>query len=162
MKKVSAAGVLLLFFLTFSVAAETTVYIVRHGEKEKDLLNDNNPGLTKRGHEQARALAMFLQDARITAIYVSDLKRTQQTAEPVARLLGITPKIIATSKIESIASDLKQSGGNSLVIGHSETIPKLLKSLGIKTKVVIRPRDYDDLFIVTLHDPPILSQRKYP
>jgi broad specificity phosphatase PhoE len=50
-----------------------------------------DPELDTRGHEQARALAAYLADERIDALYVSPMRRAVQTAEPVAATLGLDP-----------------------------------------------------------------------
>jgi probable phosphoglycerate mutase len=70
------------------------LYLVRHGETHANVarqLDTAVPGLelTDAGHEQARALAERLRGEDLGAIYVSDLVRTQQTAQPLATALGL-------------------------------------------------------------------------
>ena len=48
-----------------------------------------DPELADLGHEQARALADYLGREQIDALYVSPMRRAQQTAEPVAATLGL-------------------------------------------------------------------------
>jgi probable phosphoglycerate mutase len=77
----------------------TTVLLVRHGESAP--AHPDRPFVTRDGHgdppldpngeRQARLLAERLQHEPITAIYVTTLQRTHQTAAPLAELLGITP-----------------------------------------------------------------------
>jgi hypothetical protein len=43
---------------------------------------------------------------------------------------------------------MTKSTGNVLVIGHSNTIPELLKRLGVKETIAIADSEYDNLFIV--------------
>src|SRR5581483_532590 len=50
-----------------------------------------DPPLDPVGVKQAELLAERLQHERIDAIYVTSLTRTQETAAPLAALLGITP-----------------------------------------------------------------------
>jgi probable phosphoglycerate mutase len=77
----------------------TTVLVVRHAESAPEVpgkpfeLRDGHgdPDLHPVGHRQAELLADRLESESIDAIYVSSLRRTQQTAEPLARRLGITP-----------------------------------------------------------------------
>jgi probable phosphoglycerate mutase len=70
------------------------LYLVRHGETHANVarqLDTAVPGLdlTEAGHEQARALADRLRGEDLGAIYVSDLVRTHQTAQPLASVLGL-------------------------------------------------------------------------
>ena len=75
--------------------------LIRHGQSEPYLpgtpfpLVDGHadPGLTPGGHEQARRLADRLATAGIGAIYVTTLRRTAQTAAPLAALLGLAPEV---------------------------------------------------------------------
>lgn len=74
----------------------STIYILRHGEKEKGefrvpgLPHQDQP-LSQRGWEQSRKLWDYLCDKPISAIYVSRYQRTGQTIEHTAKQLGITP-----------------------------------------------------------------------
>jgi probable phosphoglycerate mutase len=77
----------------------TRVFVVRHGESEAEVpgkpfpLRDGHgdPALHEHGERQAVLLADRLQHEPITAIYVTTLRRTHQTAAPLASRLGITP-----------------------------------------------------------------------
>jgi len=52
-----------------------------------------DPALTPAGQEQARRLADRLASERIDAIYVTTLRRTAQTAAPLAARLGLAPQV---------------------------------------------------------------------
>lgn len=77
----------------------TTILLVRHGESAP--AHPDRPFTTRDGHgdppldpngeRQAELLAERLQDEPITAIYVTTLQRTHQTAAPLAKRLGLTP-----------------------------------------------------------------------
>lgn len=74
------------------------LFLARHGETTSNVLralDTAHPGadLTDRGREQAQKLADRLENEAIDTILVSHLVRTQQTAEPLATRLGITPII---------------------------------------------------------------------
>jgi probable phosphoglycerate mutase len=77
----------------------TTLLIVRHGESAPEVrgqpfaLKDGHgdPELHPVGRQQAQLLADRLQHEPIAAIYVTTLRRTHETAAPLARRLGITP-----------------------------------------------------------------------
>jgi isoleucyl-tRNA synthetase len=73
-------------------------FVMRHGEADHNVAsianssNDNPSYLTELGKKQAKDSAQKLQDKNITKIYHSPLLRGKETAEIVARELGITPE----------------------------------------------------------------------
>ncbi|MDN5682958.1 histidine phosphatase family protein [Corynebacterium glyciniphilum] len=76
-----------------------TVTFVRHGQSAGNasgLLDGTVPGpaLTELGHEQADAAAERLADEPFDGIYASSLYRTQQTAEPTAKIHDKTVQIL--------------------------------------------------------------------
>ena len=71
----------------------TTFYLVRHGVKEKMM---GDPGLTEIGHAQAELTGQFLSQFPITSIMTSPYLRTQQTAEHIAKHVGVK---VATSPL---------------------------------------------------------------
>ena len=66
---------------------------VRHGETdynaERRIQGHLNVALNETGHLQAAALAAYLADLPLGAIYSSDLIRAYQTAEPIAEKQGL-------------------------------------------------------------------------
>jgi 2,3-bisphosphoglycerate-dependent phosphoglycerate mutase len=79
----------------------TELFLVRHGESEPAVpgrsfaLVDGHgdPALTPEGRDQAERVAERLADQRIDAIYVTTLRRTVETAQPLAQRLGLTPEV---------------------------------------------------------------------
>jgi probable phosphoglycerate mutase len=75
--------------------------LIRHGESEparEDRPADSvdghaDPALDPVGVEQARRLADRLAGEQLDAIYVTTLRRTAQTAAPLAERLGLTPVV---------------------------------------------------------------------
>lgn len=70
-----------------------TLCLVRHGETawnaEGRIQGQHDVPLSEVGHRQAGALADALAHESFDAVYSSDLMRVRQTAEPVARRLGL-------------------------------------------------------------------------
>jgi broad specificity phosphatase PhoE len=76
----------------------TTVYIIRHAEKEKgDFFNPRlrhqDQPISQKGRLDSQKLWSYFSDKQVSAIYVSGYQRTGQTIEHVAKQLGITPVI---------------------------------------------------------------------
>ena len=73
--------------------------LIRHGESQPARPDQPfplaggraDPELAPEGAEQAERIARRLGGQRIDAIYVSSLRRTAQTAAPLARRLGLDP-----------------------------------------------------------------------
>ncbi|MFL6583335.1 MAG: histidine phosphatase family protein [Chthoniobacterales bacterium] len=152
-----AAG---LFVATSAVADPAPiVFVVRHAEKAPT--GGNDPELSEAGLKRAQALDQMLKDAAITAIFTTEVKRTQQTAAPLAQTTQLTPIAIPGKEIAGLVEKLRGLKGNALVVGHSNTIPQLVKALGIETPVRIPDDDYTELFVITMGDQPQLLRLHY-
>lgn len=69
--------------------------VVRHGQPAWRV-NDravDDPDLTPRGRQEVAALQRALQGERFDALYVSPLRRAVQTAQPLARALGMKAQV---------------------------------------------------------------------
>ncbi len=153
---------LLAALLPASAHPEPTVFLVRHAEKAADKSGHNDPDLSEAGRARAEKLAQQLKDADIKAIFVTEFKRTQETAAPLARALGLKPVVIPASDRESLLSRLRTLQGNALVIAHGNTIPDLIRALRIADVVKIGEQDYDNLFEVLLGPQPQLVRLHQP
>ena len=141
--------------------AQRAVILVRHAEKVD---NSKDAALSPAGEQRAAALAKMLADAGVTSIYTSQYQRTIRTAEPLARLLKIRPEsgTIATGELVArLKRDHAQ--GVVLVVGHSDSVPAIIKALGAGEPITIGDTDYSNLFIVTPRDgaAPVLLRLRY-
>ena len=140
-----------------SIAAEPTVFVVRHAEKAESTTGDpKDPELSQAGRARADSLAFMLKDAAITSVYATEFKRTQKTAEPFARARGLRPTIVPAKDTAALVARLKQADGNVLVVGHSNTVPEILKELGASEPITLDESEYDNLFIWRAGPPPQL------
>jgi broad specificity phosphatase PhoE len=156
-----ALALFLLVFLAVSIAsAQPVVIIVRHAEKAAN--GGSDPDLSWAGRSRADALARILKDSRITAIFTSEFKRTQETAAPTATSIGVTATVVPAKDTAALVAKLHQLNGNALVVGHGDTIPNMIKALGINSPINIPDEDYSELLIVTLGDKPHLFRLHYP
>ncbi len=128
-------------------SAQATVFLVRHAEKAASG-DAKNPDLSDIGQARAKALGKSLKDTGVTAIYATEFKRTQQTAEPLAHAKGVEVTSIPANETATLVSKLKETKGNALVIGHSNTLPEIIKALGVSDSIAIGDNDYDDLFVI--------------
>jgi broad specificity phosphatase PhoE len=153
---------LLACWLTAASAAEPLIFIARHAEKSDAAAGDpRDPELSPAGHARAESLAHALRDAGITAIFATEFKRTQQTAEPLARAAHVEVAVVAAKESAALIARLREQKSNVLVIGHSNTIGQLLKALGIDAPPAIGDADYDNLFVVSRDPAPRLLRLHY-
>ncbi len=150
----------LLFVSVPIVSAQPIVVIVRHAEKAAN--GGSDPELSSTGRARADALARILKDSGITAVFTTEFKRTQETAAPTATSIHVTPTVLAAKDTAALVGKLHQLNGNALVVGHCDTIPNILKALGINSSINIPDADYSELFIVILGDEPQLFRLHYP
>ena len=135
----------------------TAVFLVRHAEKATGV---EDPSLTSEGRVRAQALAHVLADAGIETIYSTEFSRTRETAEAVSKATGLEVRIFPVGDrsvdafIEDMATDIldRQTGRTVLVVGHSNTVPALMRALGATKATDLTEKDYDDLFLVELED----------
>jgi probable phosphoglycerate mutase len=81
----------------------TDLLLVRHGQSQAyvhgtlfDLVDgQGDPPLSAEGEQQARKVGARLAGPGVDAIYVSTMRRTAQTAAPLAGALGLTPTVEA-------------------------------------------------------------------
>lgn len=79
----------------------TEILLIRHGESRAATPDDpfplvdghGDPELHANGQEQARRVGERLKGQPITAVYVSNLRRTHETAAPLCAHLGLEPRI---------------------------------------------------------------------
>jgi broad specificity phosphatase PhoE len=69
-----------------------TLFLVRHGRAAAGL-DELDPGLDDCGVAQAERAAAALERSGATRLLVSPLRRTRETAAPIAALLGLEPQI---------------------------------------------------------------------
>lgn len=128
--------------------APTTIFLVRHAEKSAPT---GDVPLSAEGHQRAVALAAMLRDAKVTAVFTSDTRRTRETASPLAQQLQLTPQTLPASDLPGLVAKLKALpvGSVALVVHHSNTVPQLVALLGAGPQTDIPDSEYDRLYIVT-------------
>jgi len=132
----------------------TTIYLVRHGEK--DLTPGlADPPLTPSGEARAQLLAKQLAKRHPAALFTTDTRRTRATLAPLAQATGLVPEVYRAQEPATLASHLRQdyAGKTVVVVGHSNTLLPLLTALGVAPLPgEIRDEEYNYLFKVTLRE----------
>lgn len=125
--------------------------VVRHAEKATD--DPRDPSLNEAGQRRAQALAHRLKGTPLQAIYVTEFRRTAQTAAPTAAVHEIAPTgYAAKGDAGEFAAQLrrKHANGNVLIIGHSNTVPGIAAALCACDVPPMDESEYDRITVVDL------------
>lgn len=150
---------LYLVLIFFSSCGSVKYYIVRHAEKETastgtTMSTPNDPPLSAVGRVRAIDLKETLRDKGITYIFSTNTVRTISTAQPLNELKGSTHIELYNTRdsLDFLIQKLKGiKKGNSLIVGHSNTVDDIVNKLCGETKVPgdLPDSEYDNLYIVT-------------
>jgi len=143
------AFLLISFLLT---SCSTTIYVVRHAEKAApDATMNSDVNLSAAGQARAQALKQTLSADKLSAVYATQYKRTQQTVQPTAADKGLSVNIYQAAAGNTLLDTLSKIRGKKyLVAGHSNTVPSMIRSLGLTLSFTgdIPENDYDNLFVI--------------
>lgn len=151
--------ILILFFTIISYACgnalpgTTTIYIVRHAEKDISDPKNQDPELTDVGRERAKDLNKKLKNQKIDAVFSSKFKRTKQTGAVVAEQNGLSIIEYDAHNYTAISELVKTKYKNKrvLIIGHSNTVLELIESFGAtRPLAALTDDDYDFFFEVKI------------
>ena len=147
MRLLAALLLALLPGLAFAQPPAQAVYVVRHlntpaGERDPDLLPE--------GARVAALLPAWFERerARPVAIYVSDFKRTRQTAGPLATRLGLQLTLYDPADTPALIARVRAEPGPVLIVGHSNTVPDIVAALGGTRPAPLVHEDFGDIWRV--------------
>lgn len=129
----------------FSIAENYSIYLVRHAEKVSGL---KNPSLTFCGKLRAKQLSSLLSQTNIKHVYSTHYQRTMQTALPLANQQKIAIKNYNPKYLEQLSQKLQQHKQNTLVVGHSNTTPRLVGLLTQQNIAPLSEQNYQELYQV--------------
>jgi broad specificity phosphatase PhoE len=149
-----AAFVIGLSIWLLASASTTTIIVMRHAEKAALPVED--PPLSPAGEARAAALAHILGQApeefRVQGIFVSEFRRTQETVRPLANRLGVAVIVVPAADIAGVAKRARQEfrGGRVLIVGHSNTVPQIVKELSGQEVPAMPESEYGVAYVVAL------------
>ena len=152
------AGILMLAaaVVYWNSATTTTIVLIRHADKQIGTIDD--APLSPQGEQRATRLAQMFGDpeafGRVKQIYVTDTRRTQQTAAGLAQRLGLKPVVVEgkPSAGEIARRVLRENrGGLALVVGHGNTVPQIVQELSDAKEVpAFGEEEFDTMYVVTV------------
>ena len=69
---------------------------------------------------------------------------------PLAAVSHVAPQQVAAADLESLVRKVRGLGERhrALVVGHSNTVPALIRRFGVDTPITIGDSEYDNLFVI--------------
>jgi broad specificity phosphatase PhoE len=139
-----------------TAADATVVVVVRHAEKGTD--DPTDPSLSDGGRARAQALAAALAGAGVDAVYTTQYRRTQLTATPAAEAAGVPVQVrpIDAKTLPTYDADLARDlralppGSTALVVGHSNTVPTLVRAISGQTAPAMPESEFDRFTVIVL------------
>jgi broad specificity phosphatase PhoE len=135
------------------IRAEKLVILVRHAQKER--AEGADPSLSATGQRQAEALEETLKRTPLSLLIASQFKRTIQTLSPIATAREMEINIVPADReieahLAAIVQRVKDTRGNVLIAGHSNTVPLIIQALGGPEIATIREEEYGGLYLLSL------------
>lgn len=128
--------------------AQKMIILTRHAERADGAatMGSSDPKLSAAGAERAQKLVAMLADANIAAIFTTEYTRTKDTAAPLAAKIKVIPEVFAASQMNALLDKIRSHSDDTVfVVGHSNTVPMIIKALG-GPDVSIGDNEYDNLF----------------
>ncbi len=152
---VFSLSIIMLIGALNTYAQKTTIWLVRHAEKQtaEGAMNSTDPDLTEDGDKRAHDLATILKNQKIDAVYSTPYKRTTSTGGPAAAARQLKMTVYTAKDFKAFANDVLQNhkGKGVLIVGHSNTIIPLAKAFGAAVPFeTLTDDDYDMLFKIVI------------
>jgi phosphohistidine phosphatase SixA len=138
------AGLALAGLATSASAEPSRIYVMRHLERDAG----KDPSLNAVGAKHAEELARWFRRDRPKAIFVTPFRRAQETVAPLAKRLRVSPVTYDPAKPEAMLAQARSSKRPVLVVGHSNTVPKIVESLGGAAGPDLADTDYGRVWII--------------
>jgi len=130
-----------------SAFAQKAIVVVRHAERADQ---SQDSALSAEGTTRAGLLARTLAALEVKAVYVTQYQRTALTAAPLLKALDLKPIQVHSDATPELVERMKKEHPADVVltVGHSNSVPRILKLLGVTEAITLGDSDYDNLFIV--------------
>jgi len=140
-------------FVAYAESGASVAIIVRHAQAPGAI---EDPPLSEVGAQRAQTLARMLGDPgsvdRVTAVFATEARRTQQTATPLAARLAIPVTLVHSKDVDQLVRRLlhRDNEGTAVVVTDAVAIPRIISGLAKISIPAIADSDYDRLYVVTV------------
>src|SRR3954468_9456875 len=128
------------------------VFALRHADRTPEPQDELKP----KGVARAKLLARMLAESGVSTAFCSSAKRTQLTVQPLKDLLLERLTIVKVSTasathVQDIVDGLMALPDDAvaMVVGHSDTVPEVIKKLTGKAVDEIKAGEFDKLFVLS-------------
>ncbi|MCA1614502.1 MAG: histidine phosphatase family protein [Acidobacteria bacterium] len=143
----------------------TTILLVRHAERQESppapgecpppglgLTASEGTSITEAGRERAAQLAHVAGEAGVSAVYVSEVCRSQWTAKPLADKAGVPVVQMSAADVEGLVNHVlaNHRGRTVLVSSHSNRAPQIISAFGAAPAPTVADTDYDNFWVITV------------
>jgi len=118
-------------------------WVMRHLDTPEGV---RDPDLVAQGQRRATLLATWFARDAPRAIYVSDFRRSRQTAAPLAARLGLTPIVYDPADTPGLIARVRAGPLPALIVGHSNTVPDIIEQLGGTRPAALVHEDFGDIW----------------
>jgi hypothetical protein len=139
----------------FESQATTTVIFARYADLMA--VDSANPGLSPAGGRRAQELARVVGDidviAGVDAIFATQFRNTQETAQPISERLQLPVQVFDVADTRGLEEKIltEYKGRIVLVITDREALPQLIRHFhGSKRLPPIADSEHDNLYIVSI------------
>jgi len=135
------------------------IFLVREAETAAP----GDSPLAPPGTQRAQCLLQTLKDAGIKQVLIDPTKSAQQTADPLAKALKISPVTIPAIQTQNVVRNLVYgSAGNAIFVGNPTTLTTVIQLLHAGTIKPIAANEYDKMFLITISEgaaTPVVTMR---
>lgn len=139
-----AVGVRYFFCRLLCLGCGPRLVLLRHADYDG---GPGDPSLNADGLARRDQLAHVLSEIGVSHIIVSQWARTAQTAQTLATATGLTPEQITHNNYAAIVAAARSHPSTVLIVGHSDTVPELIRRFTGTPGPVIASTDFDNMFI---------------
>ena len=127
----------------------TTLYFIRHAEKDRSNPDNKDPHLSEVGVLRALKWSYVFEKAPIDAVYSTAYHRTIETATPTANTKNVDITTYDPRAMDITAFLNDNRGKTVLIVGHSNTTPVLVNQIIKQDKYPqIKDNNNANLYIV--------------
>lgn len=169
--KLQFSALILIFLISFSNCAQdkhqieatdkqiTTLYFIRHAEKDRSDKANRDPHLTEIGLARANHWNNILKHVNFNAVYSTNYHRTKETALPTANRSKVELTIYDANDLDGKKLKANNLGKTVLIVGHSNTTPQFVNSvIGQEKYQDIDDSNNGNLYVVTIVGETITDQ----
>ncbi len=135
----------------------TTIIVLRHAEKDTSKAGSQamqaDPDLSVAGKARAQNLVTTLDGYAVDAVYSTNYQRTRATVTPLAEKYKLKVELYDPRNQQALVDQIKTLEGKTIVVvGHSNTAPRLVNLLAGTTYADLADSVYDHLYVITIKD----------